>query len=95
MSRREKLIDRLVSRPTDFKWEEATGLMTACGFEKVKKSGSGKRGGGSHRRFYNAEHDVYVRISKPHPRNILKRYQIDDLIEALVNTGYIEDESAS
>ncbi|MCL2214540.1 MAG: hypothetical protein FWC06_04940 [Treponema sp.] len=31
----------------------------------------------------------YIRLHKPHPRNILKLYQIDDLIQNLKEKGLL------
>jgi len=42
---------------------------------------SGKTSG-SRVAFVNEAHD-YLRLHKPHPRSILKLYQIDDIIAAL------------
>ncbi|MBD2269285.1 type II toxin-antitoxin system HicA family toxin [Dolichospermum flos-aquae LEGE 04289] len=42
---------------------------------------TGKRGG-SRRRFLN-DAGVIITLHKPHPQNILKRYQIQQIIEIL------------
>ena len=78
MTRKEKLIQRLKSKPKDFTWNELTSLLTALGFTEVK---TGKTGG-SRRRFVNSDL-VVITLHKPHPGNILKRYQIEQIIEIL------------
>ena len=78
MTRREKLIQRLKSKPKDFTWNETTSLLTGLGFTEVK---TGKTGG-SRRRFINSD-NVVITLHKPHPGNILKRYQIEQIIEIL------------
>jgi predicted RNA binding protein YcfA (HicA-like mRNA interferase family) len=78
MTRKEKLIQRLKSKPKDFTWNELTSLLTALGFTEVK---TGKTGG-SRRRFVNSD-NVIISLHKPHPGNILKRYQIEQIIEIL------------
>ncbi len=78
MTRKEKLIQRLKSKPKDFTWNELTSLLIGLGFTEIK---TGKTGG-SRRRFVNAE-SVVITLHKPHPGNILKRYQIEQIIEIL------------
>jgi len=38
--------------------------------------------------FANSDGD-YIRLHKPHPRNILKPYQIDDVTYALAERGLL------
>jgi len=85
MSRLDKALLKLQStpKPKDFTWGEAVSVMQNSGFKDISKSG------GSHRKFYNVEKDVYIYISRPHPQNELKRYQITDLIDGLKNAGII------
>lgn len=78
MTKKEKLLKRLLSEPSDFTWQELTTLLNYLGFEEVK---TGKTGG-SRRRFVNAE-NIIINLHKPHPSNILKKYQIKQIIEIL------------
>ncbi|BFM39926.1 type II toxin-antitoxin system HicA family toxin [Synechocystis sp. LKSZ1] len=78
MSRKEKLIKRLLARPKDFSWDELVSLLVALGFEEIA---TGKTGG-SRRRFIHSN-GVTLALHKPHPQNILKRYQIEQVIELL------------
>jgi len=78
MTRKEKLIQRLKNKPKDFTWNELTSLLTGLGFSEVK---TGKTGG-SRRRFIHPG-NIAITLHKPHPGNILKRYQIDQIIEIL------------
>jgi HicA toxin of bacterial toxin-antitoxin, len=78
MTRREKLIKRFLSYPKDFTWEELINLLSGFGFEEVN---AGKTGG-SRRRFIN-QTGVIITLHKPHPQNIIKRYQIEQIIEIL------------
>ncbi|MCL2190407.1 MAG: hypothetical protein FWB79_00265 [Treponema sp.] len=48
---------------------------------------SGKTSG-SRAAFSNQDGD-YIRLHKPHPRNILKMYQIDDIVENLTERGLL------
>jgi predicted RNA binding protein YcfA (HicA-like mRNA interferase family) len=78
VSRKEKLIKRFLSCPKDFNWEELVSLLMGLGFQEAN---TGKTGG-SRRRFIN-ETQVVITLHKPHPQNILKRYQIEQIIEIL------------
>jgi HicA toxin of bacterial toxin-antitoxin, len=84
MSRKDKLIQRFLSRPKDFSWDELVVLLSAFEFEEVS---TGKTGG-SRRRFANAS-GVVITLHKPHPRNILKTYQIEQIIEVLRQEGIL------
>lgn len=78
MSKKEKLISKLLQRPKDFTWNELTSLLQSFGYKEVKKGKSG----GSRRRFaHNSA--ATITLHKPHPQNILKRYAIDQIIEVL------------
>ena len=68
MSQREKLLERLKSKPKDFGWEELERLLAGLGYEQEK-------GSGSRRKFYNAETEALVSLHEPHPRKTLKSYQ--------------------
>jgi hypothetical protein len=83
LSRKDKLAERLLSRPTDFTFDELTSLLGCFGYVIA---GAGKTGG-SRVAFVNE--DDYIRLHKPHPRNVLKQYQIDGLIAALTERGLL------
>jgi len=84
LSRKDKLMERLLSRPKDFTFDELVSLLGQLGFFIV----SAGKTGGSRVAFSNEEGD-YIRLHKPHPANILKLYQIDDVISALAERGLI------
>jgi len=77
LSKKDKLLARLLLSPKDFTFEELITLLGSFGYYAVK---SGKTGG-SRVAFSNGED--YFRLHKPHPRNTLKPYQIDDIIASL------------
>ena len=76
MSKKEKLIAKLQRRPSDFTWNELTGLLKSFGYSEVK---TGKTGG-SRRRFVHPS-AVTITLHKPHPQNTLKRYAIDQILD--------------
>jgi len=84
LSRKDKLLKRLLSRPADFTFAELTTLLGHFDYYIIN---SGKTGG-SRVAFTDGKGD-YIRIHKPHPRNILKRYQIDDIIASLAERGLL------
>ena len=84
MSKKEKLARRLRSRPTDFTFDELTTLLGHLGYSME----SAGRTGGSRVAFAKQDGD-YIRLHKPHPRKILKLYQIDDIIANLTERGLL------
>jgi hypothetical protein len=84
LSKKEKLLRRLLSRPTDFSFDELTTLL---GFFGYTLETAGKTGG-SRAAFTNAGVE-YIRLHKPHPRNTLKLYQVDDIVSTLTERGLL------
>jgi len=84
LSKKDKLEERLLSKPKDFTFNELVALLGRFGYEPIS---TGKTSG-SRITFSNVDCD-YIRIHKPHPRNILKPYQITDIIFALEERGLI------
>jgi hypothetical protein len=84
LSKKAKLIAKLLSRPKDFTFQELTVLLNFFGFTQV----SAGKTGGSRVAFTNSEND-YIRLHKPHPENELKLYQIDEVITTLNERGHI------
>ena len=84
MSKKEKLAKRLLSRPSDFTFEE---LITLLGHLGYSMETAGKTSG-SQTVFANNDGD-YIRLHKPHPRKILKLYQIGDIVSHLTERGLL------
>ena len=78
MTKREKVLERLLSKPKDFTWDELTKVLKDFGYEQ---DNAGKTSG-SRARFISS---VYAPMSlhRPHPKPVLKRYQLDDVINLL------------
>ncbi len=83
MSKKEKLLRRLSSKPKDFTWSELVSLMTALGFDMEKSSGSG-------RKFILEESGAVLYIHEPHPAKVLKPYQVLDAIISLQREGFLK-----
>lgn len=82
MSRKQKLIDRLQQFPADFTWDEAVKLMKMCGFEVLNNTGS--------RRKFRHSTGVKASLHEPHPQNILKKYMMEAVVDALRTVGEIK-----
>ena len=82
MSKFEKAVARLKSRPKDFCWAELQHIMNHFGYEEIK-------GGGSRRKFINSRTNVSFSLHEPHPRPEIKMYALNIVIEHLKEEGYI------
>ncbi len=79
MSKRGKLAERLLQRPKDFSYAELKSLLTGMGYTEFNK----RKTSGSRVAFVNEKTNHIIRLHKPHPKNILKAYQVDLIIEEL------------
>ncbi len=77
MSKKDKLVDRLVKKPKDFTFDEMKVLLSYFGYE-LKQGGTG-----SGVKFIKAGSNEVINFYKPHPSGILKRYVLDQVIEKL------------
>ena len=84
MSKIEKEIERLKSKPKDFTYDEAKSLLNKLGFFEYNKG----KTSGSKVRFIN-DSNLKIDLHKPHLRNILKQYQIIEIIRVLEKGGLI------
>jgi len=85
VSRKQKLIDRLKSKPRDMTFEEIETLLFLLGYER---SNQGKTSG-SRVRFFNADLKSQIPIHKPHPSNIMKPPYLNYIINTLEKEGLI------
>jgi len=83
MSKKEKLIKRLMSNPRDFTFDEADSLLKSLG---MKRSNKGKSSGSKVEYVLG---DMSLLMHRPHPRKELLMYQIRDLIDDLTDGGLI------
>lgn len=86
MSRAEKLLNRFLSKPKDFTFDELRKLLGRFGYEETK---TGKTSG-SRVAFINHSTKHIIRLHKPHPDPELKRYQLNDIEEELKKIGVIK-----
>jgi predicted RNA binding protein YcfA (HicA-like mRNA interferase family) len=78
MSKIEKTIERLLSKPKDFTWDETIKVLKYFGYDQMAQG----KTGGSRRKFVN-ENKQIISLHEPHPQKVLKTYQLDSIIEHL------------
>ena len=78
MSKVEKIIEKLKSKPKDFTWDEMIKVLNCFGFEQMAQG----KTGGSRRKFMNGNKQI-ISLHEPHPQKVLKWYQLDIIIDFL------------
>ena len=73
MTRSEKLITRFLTRPKDFTYNELKRLLNGFGYSEMQ-------GSGSRVVFSNKKLKHSIKLHKPHPEKIMRKYQIDLVI---------------
>lgn len=86
MSKAEKLLNRFLSQPADFTYDELRKLLTSFGYDEIK---TGKTSG-SRMTFYNSEFDAMIKFHKPHPSSIMKRCYLREIEKHLRDKGVIK-----
>lgn len=86
MSRRHKLLRRFLTRPADFGFDEMAHLLKTYGYEEFRPG----KTAGSRVAFIHKASGHIIRLHKPHPGNIMKRYQLELVEESLRAKGLIE-----
>jgi predicted RNA binding protein YcfA (HicA-like mRNA interferase family) len=84
MSSKNKLIDRFLSIPADFTWDELVKVLSSYGYQQIR---AGKTGGS--RRKFADENDNLILLHEPHPLKIVKKYVLRQVIENLKEKGKI------
>jgi hypothetical protein len=84
MTKRDKLLNKFLSKPKDFTWQELIRFLGGFGYELVA---TGKTGG-SRARFVHPDYPP-ITLHKPHPRPILKQYQVEAIIGLLKQEGLL------
>ena len=88
MSSHEKLIERFLKLPKDFTWDELKRLVKRYGYYQNNKG----KTSGSRVKFEKEDSNIYLDLHKPHPKNILKPYQMIDILDFLKRIEVINDE---
>jgi len=75
MSKNEKLIQRFFSNPKDLTWEDLINFLKKYGYEEKV----GGKTGGSRRKFIHESKPPII-LHRPHPKNIIKSYIINEIV---------------
>lgn len=76
MTKQEKLLNKFISRPGNFTYNELIRLLRGFGYKELQ-------GSGSRVVFRNEDIKHNIKLHRPHPDIVLKRYQIDLIKQAL------------
>ncbi len=82
MTKQEKLLNRFLSRPKDFTYNELIRLLRSFDYKELQ-------GSGSRVVFHNEELKHNIKLHKPHPGRVMKLYQIDLIIQELKSNGLL------
>ncbi|WP_166363718.1 type II toxin-antitoxin system HicA family toxin [Pseudomonas akapageensis] len=82
MSRKGKLLAKLLNKQAGFTWSELVTLMSGLGYRQIE-------GDGSRVKFDNGNPQAMISLHKPHPGNELKAYVKRQVIEQLQAGGLI------
>lgn len=85
MSTKDKLIERFLTLPSNFTFDELERLLTIFGYTRSNK---GKTSGS--RVIFKDKDGHPIMLHKPHPGNIVKMYALRQVLEELQSKGYIE-----
>lgn len=83
MSKKDKLIDKLLRKPKDFTFDEMVSLLSYFEYE-LKQGGTG-----SGVKFIKKGSNEVINFHRPHPSGILKRYVLEQVIEKLRKDGLL------
>lgn len=85
MGRADKLLQRFLSKPKDFSYDELKRLLYHFGYEETE----GGKSSGSRATFFNIKTGHTIKFHKPHPKPILKVYQIREIENILKERGVL------
>ena len=88
MSSHEKLLERFLRLPKDFTWDELKNLLRKYGYIQNNKG----KTSGSRISFEKEDSNIKLDLHKPHPKDILKPYQMRDTLEFLKRIGVVKIE---
>ena len=84
MGQKEKLIQKLKSKPKDMTFEEVETLLKYLSYTRSDKG----RTSGSRVMFTSTDH-APILLHKPHPRKELLSYQVKQLVDLLEQEGLL------
>lgn len=84
MGSKEKLIERFLSMPSDFTFDEIRRLLGFFGYEQANK---GKTSGS--RVIFKNGNKRPIMLHKPHPGNVVREYAMKQVYEDLKAGGFM------
>lgn len=82
MTKNNKLISRFQKLPNDFHWNELAVLLKQLGFIEIQ-------GSGSRVKFFHKKRNRILQLHKPHPKKILKKYMMKEILSVLVKENLL------
>ena len=82
MGTKEKLVERFLTMPNDFTYNELKRLLGFWGYVENQAAGSRVV-------FENKDTNHKIKLHKPHPGNILRHYQIELIEQELKAKGLL------
>ena len=84
MNKNDKIVERFMTLPKEFTFDEMEKLLTYFGYEKSNK---GKTLGS--RVIFKKDGSAPILLHKPHPSNIMKEYALKQVYNVLRNNELI------
>lgn len=81
------MIERLLSKPKDYTFDEAKTLLNRLGYELYTKGSTS----GSRVKFYRESDQAKILLHRPHNPELFKSYMINDLIQNLRERGDLDE----
>lgn len=78
MTKKDKIIGRFKTLPSDFHYDEMVKLLGYFGYNEIKKG----KTSGSRVKFVSAD-GTMIMMHKPHPSGIMKQYQLKQIKDVL------------
>jgi hypothetical protein len=85
MTRRNKLVEKLLNNPKTLTYNELVSLLSSFGYAELKRG----KTAGSRRAYFNKDTKHLIRLHKPHKKEVLKHYQTQYIIEELRKNGLL------
>lgn len=83
MSKKDKLIERLLKKPKDFTFDEMVSLLSYFDYE-LKQGGTG-----SEVKSNKKGSNEVINFHRPHPSGVLKQYVLNQVIDKLRRDGIL------
>ena len=81
MKKKDKLLERFLSAPKDFTYDELKTVLNNLGYEEDNKG----KTSGSRVAFVHKIINDYILIHKPHPNKIVNRVYMKNIIKELIS----------